>query len=67
MSGKTGELIPSYQKNILPAAPSSGQSRPTKPTWVARVPTPEGLEAMKKCQDIVRRMREATDYPSEVQ
>ena len=59
MSGKAGELIPTYRKTILPVAPSLGPSRPTPPTWVARLPTPEGLEAMKKCQDIVSRMRAA--------
>ena len=58
MLGKA--LVPTYQKMILPIAPSSGPSRPTRPTWVARVPTPEGLKAMKKCQEIVQRMRAAS-------
>ena len=57
MSGKAGELIPTYQRKISPSSPSSGPSRPTSPSWVARVPTAEGLAAMKKCQDIVDKMR----------
>ena len=57
MSGKAGELIPTYQRKISPSSPSSGPSRPTSPTWVARVPTAEGLARMKKCQDIVQKMR----------
>ena len=65
MSGKA--LVPTYQKMILPIAPSSGPSRPTRPTWVARVPTPEGLEAMKKCKEIVRRMRAASKAEREQQ
>ena len=60
MSGKAGELIPTYRKKILPVAPPTGPSRPKSPTWVARAPTPEGLEAMKKCLDIVLRMRAAS-------
>ena len=70
MSGKALvplALVPTYQKMILPIAPSSGPSRPTRPTWVARVPTPEGLEAMKKCQEIVRRMRAASKAEREQQ
>ena len=61
MSGTTGEmklLLPGFKK-FFPAAPPSGPSRPTRPTWVAKVPTEEGLEAMKKCEDKVRRMRAA--------
>ena len=60
ISGKAGELIPTYRKKIVPVAPSTGPSRPTPPTWVARSPTPGGLEAMKKCQDTVSRMTAAS-------
>ena len=61
MSGTAGEieLFPPSFKKFFPAAPSSGPSRPTRPTWVAKVPTVEGLEAMKKCEDKVQRMRAA--------
>ena len=57
MSGKAGELIPSYQSQIYPVAPAPSPSRATPPTWLATVPTAEGLEAMQKCQDIVSKMR----------
>ena len=58
MSGKAGELIPSYKSQIFPVAPSTSPSRADPPTWVATVPSQKGLEAMKKCQDIVSKMRE---------
>ena len=61
MSGKAGELIPTYQRKISPSSPSSGPSRPTSPTWVA---TAEGLAAMKKCQDIVDKMRASSKAES---
>ena len=59
MSGKAGELLPSYRTKILPVAPASSPSRPTHPAWVARTPSPAGLEARKNCEDIVRRLRAA--------
>ena len=57
MSGKAGELVPTYQSQIFPVAPPSSPARPTPPTWVARVPSPQGLAAMKNCQDIIARMK----------
>ena len=60
MSGKAGELLPTYRRKILPVAPSSPPSCPTRPARVARVPTEEGMQAMKKCKDTVDKMRAAS-------
>ena len=57
MSDKAGELTPREQKTILPGAPSPGPSSPARPTRVARVPGLEGVDAMKKCEEIICRMR----------
>ena len=56
MSGKVGEQVLSYKKEIQPSAPSS-PSPPASSTRVARTPSRDGVEAMQKCQDIVHRMR----------
>ena len=56
MSGKVGELIPTYKKHIQPSAPPS-PSPPASRFWVARTPSRAGVEAMQRCQDIVARMR----------
>ena len=53
MSGKAGELVPSNRSLIFPAA----HPRPAPPTWVARVPSERGLEAMKNCKDIVEKIK----------
>ena len=57
MSGKAGELTPSYRSKILPLAPLSSPSGPTSRTWVARTPSTEGVDAMEKCQQIEAKMR----------
>ena len=64
MSGKAGELIPTYRKNIHPSAPYTRTQHKKEPR-IARIPNPEGLAEMKKCKEIVYRMREESKarYP----
>ena len=58
MSGKAGELLPTYKKDIQPSAPSSPTPSASR-SWVAWPPSQEGLAAMQTCHDIVQRMRAA--------